>query len=532
MKNFIEGVYDVLDLYEKRESKFWETNTPRKKSFLLCLIATYIVGLLAHGYGFTNALYSHDSLMYINTTSAWSGFINKGRWLQIPYGQLMHDNFSNIWLSGCLALLFLAISSWLIVEMLHIRNVGLIISLCGILCTALPVTLLTAVYNYALDLYMFALLLSVLTVFLWNAKSKPSFIFASIIFAMSIILYAPYIGMTVGLVMLVLLKDIVEGESFNEMIKKGLKGLGFGILGAIISLGSSLVICALTGISLSAGKNYSLTDIANYEGVSIVNLIEDIYVSIFTFFAEVTSYNTTFMVGSIFVLIMMMLVLGSFLIIKNVAEVRMRIVCILLILLFPLGIGIVYFISKGFFHELMIHPYYLIYIGIILCVSMTVKGLDNRKCKLNILPIIVSVLLLLTIYHNTVFANTMYQKEELRAYNTYSYMNRVLAQMEEMENYISGETPVLFVKEGYIDTGKIGDFEEYYSYVGVSSSLSVTYDSTIDAYFKYILNVPLKVADDDIREKILDSDEIENMPIFPQTGSVAYIEDVLVIKLN
>ena len=53
-----------------------------------------------------------------------------------------------------------------------------------------------------------------------------------------------------------------------------------------------------------------------------------------------------------------------------------------------------------------------------------------------------------------------------------------------------------------------------------------------EAYFKYILNVPIKVCDDDLWHKIKESPELRTMPAFPDEDCMTVMDGVLVVKMS
>ena len=121
----------------------------------------------------------------------------------------------------------------------------------------------------------------------------------------------------------------------------------------------------------------------------------------------------------------------------------------------------------------------------------------------------------------------MYVKKDLEYQATLSYMTRVADHMEEQEGYIPGETPVLIIGQNVIGISKPG-FERYGVLTGVSGNGSVTYQDTYKDYFKYVLARPVSLVYND---ELKNSDEIINMPVFPEKGSVQMINEVLVVKL-
>ncbi len=72
-------------------------------------------------------------------------------------------------------------------------------------------------------------------------------------------------------------------------------------------------------------------------------------------------------------------------------------------------------------------------------------------------------------------------------------------------------------------------FEKYETITGISSSSPITFYETYEKYFKYVLNIPLNLRED---EKIAEDERVIEMPEFPKKGSIQMIDGILVVKLE
>ena len=86
---------------------------------------------------------------------------------------------------------------------------------------------------------------------------------------------------------------------------------------------------------------------------------------------------------------------------------------------------------------------------------------------------------------------------------------------------------------GMINIKAYSKFENINSITGLGYDNAVTADlKSIDYYFDYILGFPINVVSNDERNEIMEKQEYQEMPVYPQEGYIKYIDDVLVIKLK
>ena len=90
-----------------------------KRSFLY----TFILGFLAHGYGFLHFQPSHDSLVEaVSDATNWKCKIQAGRYLKPLYDFVFGRFTSFPWINGIAALIFLSLAAYFVVEVLELRK--------------------------------------------------------------------------------------------------------------------------------------------------------------------------------------------------------------------------------------------------------------------------------------------------------------------------------------------------------------------------------------------------------------------------
>lgn len=56
--------------------------------------------------------------------------------------------------------------------------------------------------------------------------------------------------------------------------------------------------------------------------------------------------------------------------------------------------------------------------------------------------------------------------------------------------------------------------------------------SRFQAYFDYIMGLPINLADDTIWNTVSDSEIAQNMACYPDRGAIAFFDDVMIVKLG
>lgn len=146
-------------------------------------------------------------------------------------------------------------------------------------------------------------------------------------------------------------------------------------------------------------------------------------------------------------------------------------------------------------------------------------------------------LVVFVLSQNIILANTAYMKKTIEAEATLSTMTRVVARMEDQEEYVLGETPVAFIGVGEVYDVLPG-FESASCIKGLATNMSVSQDTSLyyynayKAYFDFVLNYPIEIVDDDTHAELKASKEVQELPTFPQKGCMKMIDGVLVVKMG
>lgn len=496
---------------------------------------TFVFFMVAYLGRFTNLGYSGDSVMiYQSPDAAWQ--IELGRYLHLLYWKV-RGRLVAPYLIGVLAASFLSIAFALIAQMFELRS-RIAIATCSLFLSCnLTLSASAATFIHELDLYMLSLLLVVVSVWVWRNVCF-GFLLAPLFLCASLALYQSYLQVEVLLLLMLLCVQTLQGEKLGKIMSDGFSALFVLLAGLLIYALSLKIVTWKTGISTQTTPRWGngLGNMGNYGSIT------DIAASLFEnwCFPFIVYMNPESHLPGLSAVVQMFLVLISPVLAVMVWKKRKLPVfsigfAMVFILLMPLGMNCVRFISKGYVYHPMIYSYYLLFLLPVV--------LLNQMIRENMLPektqIISFALSTVLFYCNFVYAGQMMLERTLQYDATLSLMTRVLDRLEQTEGFDPVETPVAFVgslQDSLLDMKRPG-FEHVMPKNGFdlaypTLNYAVLEDRFYKWYFWQILGYPINIVSDYERDMIAQRDEARDMPVFPQTGSVKMLDDVMVVKIG
>lgn len=514
--------------------------TKNNKNLILSSLAfTFIWGLVAHAYMFFNNNLSHDSLAEINGelySNIWK--IQAGRIFVPVYRLLTHSNIALPWLIGFFALLWIGLSVFLVAKTFNIKSNPIIFLVSAIFAANITVTATAASYIHDLDCDMFALLLSVLSVYLWN-KFKNGFLLGSVCLTLSLGLYQSYVSVAITLVLFVLISSALNNTKTKELLIKGIKSIAMFLLSGAIYAISIKVIPSILNITLSSGSNNSIDSLGKLSFTTIIpQIIKAYYNCVYQFLTPAYSFPEI-SVRIISVIIFMLITVLAFvkLFNKNIS-IANKILFIVFIGLTPLAMNITSVLSSGMIHTLMTYSFWLFYLlAIILSLEFINKHhvSDNKKTYISKAPLLLtSICILLVFINNIQVSNSIYFKKDLEHEATQSLFVNINYDLNNYDSYIAGETPVVFINEPSCLKSSIPGFEKFERIIGAKSTYGLYYSqkNRIQMYFDYYLITPILLAEDEYWYEMRENEQVKEMADYPAKGSISTIDGVVVVKLS
>lgn len=493
-----------------------------KKKMKLVFIGTLIFMVIAHGYCYTNLNFSHDSMRTFFWTK--SDTLEIGRYL-IPVFLIIRGKYYPPLLIGVLSFIFLALINYLLIEMFAIKEKRHILLTTAIMSTASTLTLLNATYIDFSDIYLFCILLMTIAAYIWRNYKKYAFIAILPLF-IGMGIYQSYICFFIGIVMLLSIKDIFDKKDFKDIFSQGIKAIFLLLISLVLYAISLKVVTLVTGITL-ADKYNSVKDVLKYDGFkSIFSLLIETYKATYFYITNPSTYHV-FIVKYLNIILIFLGIFSSIFIIKKEKIFKENIMLfIVLLVLLPFGINIVYFISKGYEHQLMIYSLFLLY----LFFFVLLEKMQSKTSKfLNYLTVSIFVVIIAS---GVIYANQCYLKKNLEFDNTLVTMNRIVYKLESFPDYKVGESKIAFV--GFLinnnSIAKKKDFD--YNSVGLYDGFSLTYYRTYQQYFNNYLGYPMNIVSEEEAKELALKEEVKDMKAFPYDGYIKQVDDTIVIKLS
>lgn len=495
-----------------------------KKQLLFVLAVTFIVGFTVHGFCYFNGLLSHDSLL-VNAAEDYMHQFEIGRFMQ-PLYTSVRGTIIMPSIIGVLQLLFIGLMAYAILDLLEIKNkINQIIIIC-VLVTNYTVSLTNATYICCSDIFALANLLSVLSVYLYYKNTnKYRYIICILLMVMSLGLYQSGFQVGVALCMIVSIRYLLINDDYKKVLKEGAKVIVLLIASLLLYITVNKMVLIVIGAVQSDSYN-SIGNISKIYNLNawIKGFKETIAMEYMWFIGRGTvNDNLFFIVNSLLFVLSLVYILR--IVINCKFKKQSTIVLVALIILAPIGFGIIGIMSFGVVHDLMIYSYFLTYVITIMLIEIA---------GIKVINIYVYILIVLLLFSNVTYANTIYMKKYLECDATLTLTSRIIYRIESIDEYIPGNNAVVFV--GNIsDNNLLNDVRPYFDrfeYTGLYESYGLTYYAIIKSYIVDYLGYPMNILDKEYAVKFAGKEEVKNMPLYPNKGSIEMIDGVVVVKLG
>lgn len=510
----------------------------RKQKIYVCFLATFLLGLLAHAYGFMHSSFAHDALNAFIATSAekeWK--IMLGRFFVPAYMGFIRGAVTLPWLVGVLGLTYSAVAVFLVTEIFDIRSKCMIWLTAGIMVTNITYTAQIATYMHEFDCNVFAMMLSVVTVYLWSEhKGIISYLSACVCLMIALGIYQAYLDVTVSLIILKSVMDLFDDTDIKDVFIKGIRGIVIILSGGILYWLSGKVIYAVTGIGLVNRTNVFAFNgenpVALYLGLikpSMKHIINSIMHP---------AYTNILFSALVVLLTVWLCVVAVVIFVKRKYSLDRVLLIIALVAVFPFGADLVYFLARGqSVHDLMIYALWFFYFFIMVFADKTAKEFSKTPLLSATLKTAVFMMLTMFIWQNIILANTSYLKRDIEAESTMSVMTRVVDKIESRDDYTPGQTELAFIGvplNAYTPYG----LDRTMSISGMWSDNAICMDTSISiynnykVYLNYIMQRPAAFCSDSVHAQLKIDQRVREMPAFPENGYIEMIDGVLVVKMG
>ena len=508
-----------------------------QKRYRITFFAAIILGLCAHLYQFTNKLFNYDELGH--TPKGFGSGISLGRWGLELLGDItdrLFGTYSLPFLNGLLTLLLIAFSACFIVGALDIKDY-VFCALTGGVCAVFPTITCTYFFMYTAPYYGMALLLSVLAGYLIiRQRSIISYLGAVLALTFATGIYQAYFPVAVCLVIIniAVFAYYDEGDT-KDIIKKGCCYVSFLLLALVLYLLINQLAVRFSGVQLSEYQNVGqMSSIAVSDiGKGIVGCYSSYFSMMLT--RDVYQLNPTIFTKISFLLLNLVVAVISIVnLFDRHKKLIHRLIYLAAIAVFPAGVFLIYLMApNSTVYTLMVYPcLFAFLLPITLCNRMESREIQNSKEKIlrQFTTWMSALLTTLCIFVYIWFANGNYQALQYTNYHDLTYYTVIMAQVKGTEGFHQ-EMPVVFVGTKIQDaTNQAGSLvDERFNLSGKSPTNIDSYANG-NLFSQYLGFTPVTLPWDEI-ERLSETQEVKEMPCYPDDGSIKIVDGNLIVKL-
>jgi len=513
----------------KEPSEILGTITKKiNKNDIFAIIVVFILGLINNFVFITTDGVAPDALSVSDFDFALRWEFTLGRF-GIIFVNLLRFGLVNKFIINLISLLFLAISCVVIMRTFEIKN-KIAIFLISALIAVAPQFTETYMFIYCADAYCLAFLAASLAVFFIkrSEKGKINYLLASICTIIVCSLYQAYLGVILGGTILLLINYLLNNMNVKEVFIKALKYVLSIVIGILVYYILWKLIMLVLGFSSASYKGADSLGINTI--ISLPQTVVQAYKDFYNFFFTNKIINNSYWLREIINIILFVtsLVGLTFIIFKNKYNNRAirTLLIIVLLAVFPIGIGIMDLIAPGTTTNLVTGP------GLITSIILVyiIYGKLSNNSLGNIMKyvyIFTTLILILTFILENTFT---YMCREKTYRNYYAISNDIYSRVVQLEGYSEDKK--------WMFSDVIRFVPEYANRAnGFISDDNVTWNNhggtTQNAqYYEKYLGISVEICSKEEYNTIIETNEFKEMPIYPNKGSIKIINDVIVIKIS
>ncbi len=487
-----------------------------------------IFGLLAYGFAFTNKLPNHDDMDMLFGKGATIG---SGRW-GLDLMERIFPNFSMPWIYGIITIVLVAGAACVLLKIFQIRSRLLQVLLSGCIVVFPSLTGLFG-YMFTATSYGVALLLAVLAVWLIRDLKPKSAFLALCCMGLSLSIYQSYISVCASLLILVMIQQLLQGQDALVVLKRGIAYVLFLLISLAGYFAATKVLMVLVGV----GFNDYAVNATGGEMPSLLDRIQEAYTTFFHYII----WSTKALVPNRLAQRVHYLLLGTMAVmlalnLKKQKQCRPLAIALLavLILLLPLAINCMYLVTdRTAIHTLVLYGFVAVYaLAALLADPLMTEGFPGnipellRRGALNLTALALSLVIVV----NTYVANEVYLNMHLKQENTTAFFTTVLANARSTPGFTEG------TKLALAGVYQVPDFYDYYfGYLlnelqGVKGFMPTEYSN--GSFLRFYLGVDIPMATPEEIAAVMQTQAYQNMDVYPYYGSIALIDDLLVVKFS
>ncbi len=461
-----------------------------------------------------------------------------GRLLQILIDKLRMNMITPV-LTTLFCIVLLAFVAILINRI--IKNERLMAQLLiGQLLLFMPCTSGSLTYFYCSDSFMLAFLCVVLAVYIVrNYQTWTGYLLGIALVFGSLYLYQAYLCVVFAFAVLLLLVDILAGRN----VKDALRAFGSFVITSVSAVVAYVVsfkiLQSVLHLNVRADRGFGF-DLAAILG-DLPSLLGNAYVNFYEYFFGNRLLNNTFG-GRWAINAAVLLICVCFIcmaaakqkIWKNLGKSTVVLVCIVA---FPIALEAITIMSPD------VDKYGatgIIMVPTMVCMYLLAVALGNVvtvPSKRNYLPLLSHGVIMLFVWNSIVFTSLCINSMQLQLHKTETVADMMVEQIVEECGYVPYQKLLV---AGSMEDGNFPALYEWPTEAiqGSSASYGFMWDTYTGneccwiLFLKQYKGVQFEEVDYEQYQKILQDAQYQEMPVFPNEGSVKEIDGVVVVKMS
>ena len=500
----------------------------------LAFVVAFVVGFITHISMITDYIMSQDglwnSIQYFRPGD-WE--ITLGRW-GINLTQRLNNFIAIPSLTTISCLLIMSVIAVLIVDLFDLKNKTSIIITACILVVA-PSFLVTVLYIYTSLSYCMCMLFSVLAIWsIYKIKNKKIAYIASIVcFILSLSIYQSYIGLSIGLCLMVNILNIIKDEKevkdvLIEIVKTGVAIIVAGVLYLVITKLILWLLC-LDLASYKNANSFSIIDIIKNLKSSIIKTYKD-FLAFFIRDRIIanSNYRREVFYLLLFISTFVLAISKTFKLDKKKRLISV-IVLFVLVMFLPIALNIIDLLFINTEMYVLTAGQMIFVIPLCLALIECTEGHNVWKWVS-----IISLLFVIGTYY--IADNTSYTALKMTYNQAFTATERLIDRIESNPNY-DKSYPIIF--GGIIGNNNYPRTSNIYQYtigqIVNNTTFHGTYGGQVGTwvnYLKIFFGMDVIPAEANLYYTIVTSDEYKEMEVFPAQNSIKIRDGIIIVKLN
>lgn len=501
-----------------------------EKKYIVVFIVTLIFGLFSHGVFLSHKLSIHDDLAHMFDHG---GLYISGRWMQALIGKgigyIFGDNMSLPLWNGIISIIIIAVSTCIIIKIFEIDSYVLCI-LVSIFQVSRPIISGLFGYMFTAPYHMFGECLAYIGVFfILRKKGIFAWCIGIMMLACSTGIYQAFIPCIISLILYYYIVEIYsKNYDFSENIKKGIY--------YVISMIAFIILYAMiTKVALALVQQ----ELLDYKGISemwnVSSIIKRILLPYKYFFnpdidVEYIIYPgiMQYMYYPIIAICMIILVIFALYTMKK--NIRNGALLLLCLVMFPMACNFIYIMCDAqYITGIMIYGKEMLFI-FLLIITNCIKS-DSEVWLEKMIPIFsVSVICISCILYIRT-NNVVYLKADLLQNRLMSWSTTLVTRIKSTEGY-DDNLPIAYIGEYESEDATLINIPQLEKYHIVPYSGGVEEYINNFAWRLYTFYMCGFWPDTISPEEIQKTDEIAEMSVYPDDGSIKVIDNTVVVKLS